>query len=132
MDDAVFGAGTGAQAVARPARADQLDPEFGDRLDDLIAAAPGRIDVVSGFRSSDEQMALRRQNCPDAVASDSTECTPWTAKPGTSDHELGLAADLSFESGAVEAWAHANADRFGLAFNVPTEAWHVALKADLR
>lgn len=129
VDDAVFGK---AETVGRVARADGLDPEFGVRLERFIAAAPGRIEVVSGRRSSDEQMALRRQNCPDPVNSDSTECSPWTAKPGTSDHERGLAADLSYENEATEAWAHANAGRFDLQYDVPTEAWHISLKADKR
>lgn len=126
VDDYLFGVDTG-KARAMLQRADGLDERFATKLDAFTRAAPGTITVVSGFRSGDEQMALRRQNCPDPVHSDSTECHPWTAKPGTSDHERGLAADLAFEDDATEAWAHANAGRFGLQFDVPTEAWHVSL-----
>ncbi len=129
VDDVLFGE---AEQPQRLARADGLNPVFGERLERFIAAAPGGITVVSGRRSGDEQMALRRQNCPDPVNSDSTECSPWTAKPGTSDHERGLAADLAYEDAVTEAWAHANADRFDLQFDVPTEAWHISLKAELR
>lgn len=127
-DDALFGVEATRGAV-RAVRADGLDARFADRLDTFISAAPGAITVVSGFRDGAEQMALRQQNCPDPVHSDSTECTPWTAKPGTSDHERGLAADLAYGDEATGAWAHANAARFGLQFDVPTEAWHVSLAA---
>lgn len=126
VDDAMFGREVKVQrAVA--ARPDRLDPTFGANLDRFIAAAPGAITVVSGFRDSGEQLALRRQNCPDALLSDSTECTPWTAKPGTSDHERGLAADLSYGNDATERWAHANAARFELQYDVETEPWHISL-----
>jgi hypothetical protein len=106
VDDAAFGE---AEEPVRLARVDGLNPVFGERLEQFIAAAPGEITVVSGFRSGDEQMALRRQNCPDPVYSHSTECTPWTAKPGTSDHESGFAADLAYQDDATKRWAHANA-----------------------
>lgn len=131
LDDAMFGAEVAVQR-ATSARPDRLDPEFGRRLDLFIAAAPGAMTVVSGFRDGAQQMALREQNCPDALRSDSTECHPWTAKPGTSDHEHGMAADLSYEDAATEVWAHANAARFGLQFDVPTEAWHVSLAPEHR
>lgn len=129
VDDAAFGE---AEQPARLVRADGLNPVFGDRLERFIAAAPGRITVSSGFRSRDDQMRLRAQNCPDPVHSHSTECSPWTAKPGTSDHESGFAADLAYEDDATMRWAHANADRFDLQYDVPTEDWHVSLKAELR
>ena len=128
-DDSLFGADPAA-VVAR--RSDGLDPTFGSKLDAFLRAAPGSITVVSGFRDGGEQLALRQQNCPDPVFSDSTECTPWTAKPGTSDHEHGLAADLAYGDSGTERWAHANADRFGLQFDVVTEPWHVSLAADGR
>ena len=131
-DDWAFGADTDGIKRATGARPDRLDSEFGRRLDLFMNAAPGRMAVVSGFRDGDEQMQLRRQNCPDPVRSESTECSPWTAKPGTSDHEQGMAADLSYEDAATEAWAHANAGRFGLQFDVPTEGWHVSLAEGAR
>lgn len=55
------------------------------------------------------------------------------AKPGTSNHEFGLAADLTFGSAAAAQWAHANAARFGLTFPMlgehggKNEPWHVEL-----
>lgn len=129
VDDAAFG--EDAETVEL-VRADGLNPEFGRRLERMIADAPGRITIGSGFRSEEDQRRLRAQNCPDPVHSDSTACTPWTAKPGTSDHERGYAADLRYENDATMRWAHENAGRYGLQFDVVTEDWHVSLKADLR
>ena len=132
VDDWLFGPSEAVTQRLTDARADGLDPEFGGRLDRFLADAPGSMTVVSGFRSSDEQMVQRRKNCPDPVGSDSTECSPWTAKPGTSDHERGLAADLSYGSDVVMAWAHAHAADYGLQFDVPGEDWHVSLRQEFR
>lgn len=55
------------------------------------------------------------------------------AKPGNSNHEYGLAADLTFGNDAARKWAHANAARFGLTFPMlgehggKNEPWHVEL-----
>lgn len=49
----------------------------------------------------------------------------WIALPGSSNHQRGLAADLSFASADDKAWAHANAAEYGLNFPLSNEAWHV-------
>jgi D-alanyl-D-alanine carboxypeptidase len=45
------------------------------------------------------------------------------AKPGTSEHGWGLAADLDLDARA-QSWMRANAGRFGFAETTPREPWH--------
>lgn len=80
---------------------------------------------MSGLRSSAEQRALRVQNCPDPDNSDSMDCSPPTAKVGTSRHEQGLAVDIGPSS--AYAAAGAAAGQFGLRATVPGEPWHFEL-----
>jgi zinc D-Ala-D-Ala carboxypeptidase len=49
------------------------------------------------------------------------------AKPGTSEHGWGMAADLDLNSKAL-SWMRANADKYGFDNNVPRENWHWAYK----
>ena len=81
----------------------------------LIAASRGRVWIVSGFRTYDQQSALYQKylNGTGNLA----------AKPGTSRHESGVAVDF----GGDKAWIKANAGRFGLFNSVPSENWHYSL-----
>lgn len=102
-----------------------MDAAYLSRLQALIAAAPGKISIGSGFRTNAQQAALYKAK------------PHLAAKPGHSKHEKGLAADLVFEGGQegpVAKWAHANAARFGLVFPMLTrrpgkkyEPWHVEM-----
>ncbi|GAA0961102.1 M15 family metallopeptidase [Virgisporangium aurantiacum] len=47
------------------------------------------------------------------------------AKPGTSDHGWGMAADLDLNPQA-QAWMRANAARYGFREDTPREPWHWA------
>jgi D-alanyl-D-alanine carboxypeptidase len=87
-----------------------------------------------GFRSPQRQIELRRQNCGTSRYAiydmPSSQCSPPTARPGSSNHEMGLAVDFSCNgtlirsrSSACFAWMSANAPRFGL-HNLPQEPWH--------
>ena len=49
------------------------------------------------------------------------------AKPGTSEHGWGMAADLDLNSKAL-TWMRANAEKYGFDENVPRESWHWAYK----
>jgi LAS superfamily LD-carboxypeptidase LdcB len=102
----------------------------------LLAAAEADGVRLSGggFRTLQEQIALRRKNCGssnyDIYEKPSSQCTPMTAKPGTSNHERGLAIDFTYNGRSIETqsnpgfrWLAANAARFGLK-NLPKEAWH--------
>lgn len=96
----------------------ELAPSFRRRLEQLLTAAPTRIAITSGYRSRAKQQALY-----DA----------WRAgtgnpanRPGTSKHETGQAADLRYVGAGSQAWAHANAGRYGLRFPYRLrEPWHI-------
>lgn len=97
-----------------------MDPGFSSALRQLIADAPGKVTVTSGYRSHAEQAALYKRK------------PKLAAPPGKSRHERGMAADLAFESPAVQKWVHDNAYRYGLRFPMLTKApgkkyepWHV-------
>lgn len=108
-----------------------LDPEFQNRLAQFLAAAgeqAGRITITSGARSIERQaqlwqQALEKYGSPEAARK-------WVAPPGRSQHNVGRAADLAFESEAVKKWAHANAEAFGLVFRLDNEAWHIELQRE--
>src|SRR3712207_3006805 len=83
------------------------------------------------FRSSsDSQVALRRQNCPDVYESSPSSCRPPTARPGQSMHERGLAIDFTYQGRTINSrsspafqWLANNAGRYGFS-NLPSEPWH--------
>ncbi len=98
--------------IAAPPGSEGLQPFFASRLACLFDAVDG-LWIVSGFRTRAEQAALHEAK-PDLAA-----------PPGSSNHELGLAADLGYPSEEVERAAHVRAFSCGLAFPVPHEPWHV-------
>jgi D-alanyl-D-alanine carboxypeptidase len=49
------------------------------------------------------------------------------AKPGTSEHGWGMAADLDLNSSA-QSWMKQHASDYGFVNNVPRESWHWAYK----
>lgn len=51
--------------------------------------------------------------------------TAWVAPPGSSNHQKGLASDLSFGGPQDIQWAHNNATQFGMNFPMANENWHV-------
>jgi LAS superfamily LD-carboxypeptidase LdcB len=84
----------------------------------------------SGYRDPQRQIELRRQNCGSSsyaiYQASPGSCSPPTARPGTSNHERGLAIDFencSSHGTACYGWLAGNASRFGF-YNLPSEAWH--------
>ena len=116
-------------------RGTRVDGSISANLKGLLAAADddGLILAGSGYRSSDQQIALRRAHCGTSdyaiynMASD--ECSPPTARPGESLHESGLAIDFTCGGVLVTstdrcfAFLATNAHTYGL-FNLPAEPWH--------
>lgn len=110
----------GPAEVATP---DDLHPTLADAVEELTSAAPGRITLVSGFRSTSRQSelwtrALARYGGPESA-------DDWVARPGGSMHEKGLAVDLG---GDVELAARL-AVELGLPIHrpLPNEPWHFEL-----
>lgn len=94
------------------------------------AAAEGLNLTGGGWRSSEGQIQARIRNCGDGhyniYLKPSNACSPPTARPGSSQHERGLAIDFencSNRTTACYQWLSRNAGRFGLK-NLPSEAWH--------
>ncbi|MDC7121026.1 D-alanyl-D-alanine carboxypeptidase family protein [Cellulomonas fimi] len=104
----------------------RVHPCLADAVDALILAA--RADGIDlhawGWRSGEQQIALRARNC-----GASGVCYPPTAPPGTSRHERGLALDFTVGGRVVQhgspafAWLVEHAPAAGLR-NLPSEAWH--------
>ncbi len=88
-----------------------LAPDFLSSLTNL-ANAVGGLTITSGFRDNATQTRLFN-------ASDRSG--KMVARPGHSNHEKGLAADIS---GNLPS-AHANASKFGLVFPMSYEPWHI-------
>ena len=87
-----------------------------------------------GYRSPDEQIALREAHCGTSdyaiYEMPSSECDPPTAPPGSSMHEQGLAIDFTCNGGGTLSsesvcftWLSNNAATYGL-YNLPSEPWH--------
>lgn len=111
-----------------------LDQGFRTGLERMIAEAPDfirqGISVGSGYRSEERQAqlweeALRKYGSPEAARK-------WVAPPGRSNHNHGKAADLNYNGqrldkapAEVREWFHQNAARYGMAFPLDNEAWHI-------
>jgi hypothetical protein len=117
--------------AARPDAVTGMDPAFRTALMSLYANAPPEVQkelgLTSAFRSHQRQQELW-----DA----SDKSGKMVAKPGTSKHESGTAADLlgfglkgggNAVSQATRDWVKANAGKYNLAFPMDYEPWHVQL-----
>jgi Flp pilus assembly protein TadG len=100
-----------------------LQPALKLAVDQLIAASNGRVYIESGLRSTARQTELWNE----AVAKygDPEIADNWVARPGTSNHESGLAVDLG---GDLEL-AVRLVDDLGLPLWRPMswEPWHFEL-----
>jgi len=109
---------------------------IGGQLDKLLAAASADGITFSGegYRSPDQQVAVREKNCGSSqyavYQEPPSDCHPPTAYPGTSMHEQGLAIDfmangslISSHSDSGWQWLNANGAAYGF-YNLPSEPWH--------
>lgn len=94
------------------------------------ARADGLALSGGGYRDPAQQIALRKAHCGTSYYAiyqmSPNSCRPPTARPGQSQHEIGLAIDFSNCSSrgtACYQWLAANASRFGF-YNLPSEPWH--------
>lgn len=110
----------------------RVDSSIAGQVTALIgaAAADGLTLTGSGWRDTARQIELRRQHCGTShyaiYEMPSGQCKPPTAKPGSSQHERGLAIDFSncdARATACYRWLNTHAATFGL-FNLPSEPWH--------
>ncbi|RVP79957.1 hypothetical protein CN072_29395 [Sinorhizobium meliloti] len=106
----------------------ELDAEFSRRLAAFLAAAQeqaGQIVINSGARSIERQAQLWQEALKKYGSAEAAR--KWVAPPGKSMHNQGRAADLGYETEAVKAWAHANAEAYGLVYRLKNEDWHIEL-----
>jgi len=100
-----------------------LQPPLKLAVDRLIAASNGRVHLASSTRSTARQTdlwteALERYGDPEIADN-------WVARPGTSNHEVGLAVDLGGDLGLAVRLV----DELGLPLWRPMswEPWHFEL-----
>lgn len=79
-----------------------------------------KIGITDSYRSYEEQVDLVRRKGLYSQGG-------LAAKPGTSEHGWGMAADLDLNGKAL-AWMRENGGRYGFVENVPRETWHWAYK----
>lgn len=89
------------------------------RMKAAAAAAGVSLEVNSSFRTFEEQQQMKLEQL------DGTR-TDAVAEPGWSNHEGGIAVDLSTKRGTNAAffWLVAHAASFGFKRTVASEPWH--------
>ncbi len=107
-----------------------------DELEGLLAAmaAEGFTLGGGGYRSIESQIRLRRANCGTSDFAiwemSASRCRPPTARPGLSQHELGLAIDFTLGGRVLRSRSSdvfRALSRLGPTFgfyNLPSEPWH--------
>ena len=107
-----------------------------DQVRGILAAMSARGFNLGGggYRSIESQIRLRRANCGTSDYAiwemPASRCRPPTARPGLSQHEVGLAIDFTLNgrvlrtrnSDVYRALAEV-APQFGF-YNLPSEPWH--------
>ena len=107
-----------------------------DQVRGILAAMSARGFNLGGggYRSMESQIRLRRANCGTSDYAiwemPASRCRPPTARPGLSQHEVGLAIDFTLngrvlrtrDSDVFRALAEV-APQFGF-YNLPSEPWH--------
>lgn len=91
------------------------------------------LELNSSYRTYNEQLSLRKKNVIDKTKindveylknSPSSHFNPLTARPGYSEHELGIAFDINTSNEKSYKWLIDNASKFGFKNKVPSERWH--------
>ena len=91
--------------------AEQLTSMIADAKKDGVT-----IGITDSYRSYDEQVDLAKRKGLYSQGG-------LAARPGTSDHGWGMAADLDLNAAAL-SWMRANGEKYGFVENVPRETWH--------
>jgi LAS superfamily LD-carboxypeptidase LdcB len=120
----------------------RIHQSIADNLAGLLSAAESDGISLSGYgyRDSQRQVELRRQNCGSSnyaiYQMSPSQCSPPTARPGQSNHERGLAVDFTYQGSTIRSrsspafqWLRANAARYGF-YNLPSEPWHWSVNGD--
>lgn len=119
-----------------PVRGMRVHRSIAGQVELMLAAAEADGIVLGGgaFRTHAEQIELRRAHCGDDEYAiwemPANECSPPTARPGNSMHEIGMAIDFTYRGATISShnspafrWLAENAHHFGF-YNLPSEPWH--------
>jgi len=90
-----------------------------ESLNRMVADAKAqgvKIGITDSYRSYEEQVDVARRKGLYSQGG-------LAAKPGTSEHGWGMAADLDLNSKAL-AWMRENGSKYGFVENTPREPWH--------
>jgi LAS superfamily LD-carboxypeptidase LdcB len=79
-----------------------------------------KIGITDSYRSYSEQVDVARRKGLYSQGG-------LAAKPGTSEHGWGMAADLDLNTKA-QAWMRTHGAEYGFVENTPREPWHWAYK----
>lgn len=122
---------------------EQIDSRIAGTLNDMLSDAEVQgyeVHLNAGFRTSAEQQALFDDKVAAFCAGGYDDVTAselagqWVSRPGTSEHELGLAVDIGTETPALYDWLQDNSWRYGFIQRYPEnktaltgvahEPWH--------
>ena len=114
----------------------RVHESIADELAAMLNAADADGIYLSGggYRDPSGQIAVRRNNCGTSnyavYQMPASQCSPPTARPGTSMHERGLAIDFTYNGRVINSrsspayqWLRAHAAGYGF-YNLPSEPWH--------
>lgn len=111
----------------------QVHPCISDEVERVIQLAneQGLNMGGGGYRDSSGQIEARKNNCGtsayDIYEKPAGECSPPTAKPGSSNHERGTAVDFTCDGGTFSSRSHPCfifLNENTKLKNLPSEAWH--------
>ena len=83
--------------------------------------------VESGYRSTEKQQSLYDQKLSEFLKEGYSEneaktlTEKWVSVPGTSEHQLGIAVDISGEVYGIYAWLQENSYKYGFILRYPPD-----------
>lgn len=99
-----------------------LTPVLSARVQALLKAANGKVRIVSGYRTPEQQAALYQTA---AARYGDANAYKWVAQPGDSNHEKGAAVDLGGDLSEIQKLA----PQFGLIAPMSWEPWHLEMSS---
>lgn len=123
-------------SLTRMQNGQAVDSRIYPALQEMLAAAEDDgvlIGINSSWRSDGEQQDIMDEEVADYMAKGSSEAearklaAQWVALPGTSEHQLGLAVDLSTPNSRIQdadgvwTWLIDNSYRYGFIRRYPPE-----------
>mgnify|MGYP001580925977 CR=1 FL=1 len=116
-----------------------VNAQISDEVNRLLTAAKGAGLPISGggFRTMERQISMYESRCGsyDFNNPPSRSCSPYIARPGFSNHQMGVAIDFTCSGSTLTpsspcfSWLVGNARNYGL-INYEKEAWHWSINGN--